>query len=308
MGAASEIDFGCRGGRGDVLRRYVQDVKDEVGVGKGFVGAGDAVLFGLVYTFAGGCGAEACGVDETDRDAVERERLFECVARGACDRRDDGAVAFEETVEEGAFAGVGAASDGDGRSVAQELAALEGGSEGFEWRANSGDEVGDLRGWNDVDVVELAGGEVHAGFEQGDEVKESFLCGSDAAGERPAELLSGDPSLMEGLGGDEVVDSFGLGEVDAAGEEGSLGKLAGVGEADGETEPFAGGEDIAKECVEDDRRAVSGDFDERVARIAVGSVKGGDEAVVEGAGGVSGVENAGKAGVCVGCGGVEWLG
>ena len=55
-----------------------------------------------------------------------------------------------------------------------------------------------------------------------------------------AELLSGDARLVEGLGFDEVAHGFGLGEIEAAGEEGALGKFAGLGEAG------AGGDGLAE--------------------------------------------------------------
>ena len=63
-------------------------------------------------------------------------------------------------------------------------------------------------GGNDVYVVELAGGEVHACLEEGDEVEEGLFGGGDPAGESSAELLGGGAGLVEGLGGDEVVDGF----------------------------------------------------------------------------------------------------
>jgi hypothetical protein len=44
-------------------------------------------------------------------------------------------------------------------------------------------------------------------------------------------LLGGDTSLVEGGGFDEVVDGFGLGEVETTGEEGALGEFAGFSEA-----------------------------------------------------------------------------
>ena len=87
---------------------------------------------------------------------------------------------------------------------------------------------GDFGGGEDVDVVF---GEVDAGFEGGDEGCKLLFYWGDLAGEGAAELLGGDAGLVEGGGVDEVANCFGLGEIEAAGEEGSLGEFAGFGEA-----------------------------------------------------------------------------
>jgi hypothetical protein len=316
VGSGDALGLGLVDGSGIPLMPQVRG--HERGTREGFVGSGDALGLGFVEggglplmpqvrghergTRSGGglVIAEAGGVDEAERDAVEGEGLFEGVAGGAGDGRDDGAVAFEEAVEEGAFAGVGRADEGDGCSVAEELAAAEGGGQGGEGGVGFEDAGGDGGGGDEVDVVELAGGKVHAGFEQGDEVEEGAFGGGELAGERSAELLGGDADLVEGLGGDEVVDGFGLGEVEAAGEEGTLCELAGGGQARAERQGSA------EEGIEDDGRTVGGDFDEGVAGVAAGGVEDGDEGVVEGAGGVGGVEDAGAAGVGVEVWVVEW--
>ena len=64
--------------------------------------------------------------------------------------------------------------------------------------------------------------------------------GADLAGEGAAELLRGDAGLVEGGGFDQVVNCFGLCEIEATGEEGSLGEFAGFGEAG------AGGDALAE--------------------------------------------------------------
>ena len=91
--------------------------------------------------------------------------------------------------------------------------------------------------------------------------------GAIVAGERAAELLGGDAGLMEGGGFDEVVDGFGLGEVDAAGEEGALGEFAGFGEAG------AGGDALADEVVEQDGGAVGGDLYDVFGGVGVGRLR-----------------------------------
>ena len=75
---------------------------------------------------------------------------------------------------------------------------------------------------------------------------------------------------MEGGGFDEVVDCFGLGEIEAAGEEGSLGEFAGFGEAG------AGGDALAEEVIEEDGGAVGGDFYDVFGGVGVGFLEPGD--------------------------------
>ncbi len=91
--------------------------EDDVGFGHGFAGFGDADGFG----FVGGV-AKACGVNEFDGDAFEGDVFGDEVAGGAGGGGDDGAVAFDEAVEKGGFAGVGAAYDGEGEAVADDAA------------------------------------------------------------------------------------------------------------------------------------------------------------------------------------------
>ena len=226
MVVEDRVELGCWGFVGGV-----GDEEDEVGFGEGFAGAGDAEGFGFVER-----GSEAVrrpAVSTRRMGMPSRAKVSSMVSRvvpGVAVTMARSRV--EEAVEEGALAGVGAADEGELDAVALERAGAEGGGERGEWGLDGGDGVADLGGGDGVDVVELAGGEVHAGFEQGDEVDELLLDGSDAAAECAAELLGGGAGLREGLRGDEVVDGFGLGEVEAAGEEGSAGELAGFGEAD----------------------------------------------------------------------------
>ena len=86
--------------------------------------------------------------------------------------------------------------------------------------------------------------------------------------------------------------AFGLGKVEAAGEEGALGELAGVGEAG------AGGEGAVEDGVEHNGGAVGGDLGEVLACVAVGGEEGGNEGFVENGAGF--VEDVAEAGVGVG--------
>jgi hypothetical protein len=80
---------------------------------------------------------------------------------------------------------------------------------------------------------------------------------------------------MKGTGFDEVVDGFGLGEIEAVGEEGSLGELAGFGEAG------TGGKALAEQVVEEDGGAVGGDLDDVFGGVGVGGGEEGGDGFVE---------------------------
>ena len=134
------------------------------------------------------------------------------------------------------------------------------------------DSGGDFGGGEEVDVVF---GEVDAGFEGGDEGYELVLDWGDLAGEGAAELLGGDAGLVEGAGFDEVANCFCLSEIEAAGEEGSLGEFAGFGEA------RSAGDALAEEVVEEDGGAVGGDFDDVFGGVGGGGGEVGDYGFVE---------------------------
>src|ERR1700722_2571092 len=141
--------------------------------------------------------AEACGINEFDGNAFEGDALGDGVARGAGRGGDDGSVALKEAVEEGGFAGVGAADDGQGEAVADDAAVGEGVLEGGEGGVNRLYLRGDFVGGEEIDVVF---GEVDSGFEGSDQGDELLFDGGDLAGESASELAGGDAGLVEGRG------------------------------------------------------------------------------------------------------------
>jgi hypothetical protein len=102
--------------------------------------------------------------------------------------------------------------------------------------------------------VDVVFGEVDTGFDCGEEAYKLLFYWGYLTGKRAAQLLGGDAGLVEGGGFDEIVDGFGLGEVEAAGEEGALGKFAGFGEAG------AGSYALAEKVVEEYWGAMGGDL------------------------------------------------
>jgi len=85
------------------------------------------------------------------------------------------------------------------------------------------------------------------------------------------------------------VDGFGLGEVEAAGEEGALGEFAGFGEAG------SGANALTEKVIEEHGRAVGGDLDDVFRGVGVGGLEPGDDGFVESFS--CGVKDLGEAGL-----------
>ena len=259
--------------------RGVEHDEHQRRIGEGFAAAMDTQLLGFFENSIGrtigrsaGAFAQARGVDELDGNAADGDALGDEVARGAGSCGDNGAVALDEAIEERAFAGVGAADDGEGEAVVDNAAAGKGGFERGERRRELVRCGGQFLLRCDVQIVF---GEVDAGFEQRDEFDEGLLYGRDAMAERAAHLAGGLARLSEGLRVDEVADRFSLGEVEAAGEECALREFAGLGEARAEIERSA------QQQLQDHRRAVRGNFDQIFGGVGVGRGKECDEGFVD---------------------------
>ena len=123
--------------------------------------------------------------------------------------------------------------------------------------------------------VDVVFGEVDASFQRGDEGYKLLFYWGDLAREGASKLLGGDAGLVEGGRFDEVVNGFGLGEVKAAGEKGSLGEFAWFGEAS------APGDALADEVVEEDGGAMGGDLNDVFGGVGVWGGEVGDDGFVE---------------------------
>jgi len=263
----------------------VEDEEDYVCFGHGFAGFGDAKRFG----FFGGV-SQACRVDELDWNTFDRDSFDDEVAGCAWSCSDDGSVALDEAVEKRRLTDVWTTDQGKGEAIADDAAIGESLLQSLERGLNGGDLGCDLVVWDEIDVVF---GEVDASFQCGDEDYKLLFYWGYLAGERTAQLLRGDAGLVEGGGFYKVVDSFGLGEVEAAGEESPLGEFAWFGEAGTD------GNALAEEVIEEDWRAVGGDLDDVLRGVGVGGLEPGDYSFVErlGSGIPSGIKDLGEAGV-----------
>jgi hypothetical protein len=240
----------------------VEYKENHVCFGHGFTGFRDAQGFGFVAGFA-----EACCINKFYGNAFNGDAFGDEIAGGAGGCGDDGSIAFHQAIEKGGLTDVWAAYDGQSEAVVDYAPVGESLLESLEGSLNGLDLGGDFARGDEVYVVF---GEVDAGFQSGNEGYKLLFYWGYLAGEGAAQLLRGDTGLVEGGGFDEVVNCFCLCEIQAAGEEGSLGKFSGFGEAS------AGGEALADEVVEENGGAVGGDFHDVFRRVGVGFFEVGD--------------------------------
>ena len=132
----------------------------------------------------------------------------------------------QQPIEERALAYVGAADKRQRRAFAQPVALGVAPLQPLQRVAHLAEDRPNLLRRDDVDVVQLAGGEVHAGLQQSDERDQLLFDRGHAPRQRPAELLRGHACLLQRLCGDQVLHGLGLGQVDAAIQEGALGELS----------------------------------------------------------------------------------
>ena len=90
----------------------VDQMDDDTSAGDACEGAFDAHPFELVVG-----GADACRVEEPEQHAVDVGLLLDDVARGACDVGDQRPVVAQQAVQQGGFACVGRAYDGNRDAV-----------------------------------------------------------------------------------------------------------------------------------------------------------------------------------------------
>ena len=142
----------------------------------------------------------------------------------------------------------------------------------FSGASHRGDALENLLRGKDGDIVL---GKIDARFEQRDQLHQLLFDGLQAAGERAIQLLGRDSGLIERLRLDQVADSFGLGEIDAAVEKGAHGEFARAPRgARREPAPL-------DHVAQNHWRAVGGNFDDVVGGVGVWRGEVGDDDFVD---------------------------
>ena len=248
------------------LRRIKND-KHDCSIGERLAAALDAELLDFFKGVA-----KTGGVDQFERNSFKRNALGDEIAGCAGNGSDDGAISLYEAIKKRAFAGVWAPHDCHREAIVDNAASSEGSFKSGERRDEIVNASGDL-GLRRYVYVILS--EVDAGFEKCDELDQRLLDGNNTAAERPAHLTGGLASLGQGLRLDEIADGFGLREIEFSGEERTFGELSWFGKACAESDG------PAEEKIENDGRAVRGDFDEVVTGIRVGGGEEGDDRIID---------------------------
>jgi hypothetical protein len=121
-------------------------------------------------------------------------------------------------------------------------------------------------------VRDLSLFEIQGGLHANDEIEKLLAKAVDLAGYCAMKLTQGGAPCLIIFGADELGNRLGLGEVETAGEEGALGKLAGAGT------PRSGSERRLQDGIKDDASAVALYFNGRFAGVgaALGHVNGKD--------------------------------
>src|ERR1700723_2894425 len=96
----------------------VENDQDKRSIRECFAAARDAELLDFFKSFP-----EAGGIDKFKRNAFDCDPFGDEIARGAGRCSDNGAIALDEAIEEGALAGIGTANDRQCKAVVDHAAA-----------------------------------------------------------------------------------------------------------------------------------------------------------------------------------------
>ena len=118
-------------------------------------------------------------------------------------------------------------------------------------------------------------GEVDSGLDAGQKIDDGVSDRLDPSGEFSLQAVDGGGKSFGCLCRDQVEDGFGLGEIEAAVQEGPLREFPSLGRARPCTDDFG------KDGPEDQRAAVAADLERVFAGVGVGSLQKGDEDIVE---------------------------
>ena len=83
----------------------------------------------------------------------------------------------------------------------------------------------------DGDIFQVFFRIIDGDFQAGNEVRQIMAHGTDDFRQPPFKLIDGTGQALAALGLDDIHDGFGLGQIDAAIDEGTLRKFSGIGHA-----------------------------------------------------------------------------
>src|SRR5690606_18805664 len=208
--------------------------------------------------------AQAGGVNDVQRDAVQCNLLDHPVAGGAGNVRDDGGFKTGQRVQQAGFTDVGLARQHDVQAFAQDGALFGVAHEVVEVGA---DAVEHRAGLVFFEEINFLFGEVERGFNQHPQVDDTV--GQFIDGLRKRARHRGGGAAGGGFGGgvDQVGHGFSLGQVEAVVEEGAAGEFAGLGQP--EAGAFSGFQATREQPSQDDGAAVALQFQHVFARVGV---------------------------------------
>mmetsp|Transcript_32493 Transcript_32493/g.76308 ORF Transcript_32493/g.76308 Transcript_32493/m.76308 type:complete len:400 (-) Transcript_32493:129-1328(-) len=171
--------------------------------------------------------AQAGGVGDVQRHALDLDGLADLVARGAGDGRDDGELGPGQRIEQRALADVGLAGEHHLQAVAQQGALAGAGLDGAQLRRQA---VEPSEGIGLLEEVDFFLGEVERGFHQHAQLDELVAQHADLLAQRAAEGPARAAGGGFSAGVDQVGHGLGLGQVELAVQEGALGELSRLGQ------------------------------------------------------------------------------
>ncbi len=238
----------------------------------GFPGALDADALDLV----GRVLAQAGGVDDVERNAVDLDRLAHAVARGAGNRRDDGQLGASQRVEQRRLAHVRLPGEHHRQSLAQQRTLARLFQHAREVAADAGQLAARVGGFEEIDLFL---GEVERGLHQHAQVDDLVDQRVDGLREFAFHRARGGARRGLGAGLDEVGHRFGLGEVELVVQEGAPRELAGLGHAQADLAP--GLQAARQQHLHDYRAAVALQLEHLFAGVRVRRGEVQREAVVD---------------------------